>query len=189
MVFLTVEEVFALAEEVANPPRPNSHPLQVWPAYGLLVRFAAFTGLDFTRANIIMVCLPLVLISATFTHLNARMSLNRQAARRAAGKTNAPSGDNAAMMQQQMQMMNKMMLWVFPVMIIASGFLWHIGLLFYMLTNNVWTFFQSMWLNNKMDREEAAEEARKVELKRTTAPAPGARTKDRRTKKQRKQGK
>lgn len=45
MVFLTAEEVFALANEVANPPRPASHPCQHWPAYGLLVRFAAFTGL------------------------------------------------------------------------------------------------------------------------------------------------
>ena len=75
------------------------------------------------------------------------------------------------------------------ISLFATGVIWHIGLLFYMLTNNVWTFFQSMWLNNKMDAEEAAEEARKVELKRTTAPAPGARTKDHRTKKQRKQGK
>ena len=149
--------------------------------------FAAFTGLDFTRANIIMVCLPLVLISATFTHLNARMSMNRQAARRAAGKVNTPSGDNAAMMQQQMQMMNKMMLWVFPVMIIASGFLWHIGLLFYMLANNVWTFFQTRIVFAKMDAEEEAEERAKAEAKRASAPVVGARKVDKRSKKQRKQ--
>ncbi len=45
MVFLTPEEVFVLAHEVANPPRPKRHPQLQWPAYGLLVRFAAFTGL------------------------------------------------------------------------------------------------------------------------------------------------
>lgn len=45
MVFLTPDQVFALAREVANPPRPARHPQQQWPAYGLLVRFAAFTGL------------------------------------------------------------------------------------------------------------------------------------------------
>ena len=45
MVFLTADQVFALAHEVANPPRPARHPQQQWPAYGLLVRFAAFTGL------------------------------------------------------------------------------------------------------------------------------------------------
>ena len=45
MQFLTAEEVFALADEVANPPRPRSQPLRTFPQYGLLVRFAAFTGL------------------------------------------------------------------------------------------------------------------------------------------------
>lgn len=45
MVFLTADQVFALADEVAHPPRPPRHPQLEWPAYGLLVRFAAFTGL------------------------------------------------------------------------------------------------------------------------------------------------
>lgn len=45
MQFLTAEEVFALAHEVAHPPRPRSQPLRTYPQYGLLVRFAAFTGL------------------------------------------------------------------------------------------------------------------------------------------------
>ena len=151
--------------------------------------FAAFGTADLTRAKIIAVCAPLVILCAAFTHLNARIMINRQEARKAAGKGPKPQGEMAEMMQSQMGMMNKLMLWFFPVMILATGVIWHIGLLFYMLTNNVWTFFQSMWLNNKMDAEEAAEEARKVELKRTTAPAPGVRTKDHRTKKQRKQGK
>jgi site-specific recombinase XerC len=45
MQFLTAEEVFAVAHEIANPPRPRSQPLRTYPHYGLLVRFAAFTGL------------------------------------------------------------------------------------------------------------------------------------------------
>ena len=45
MQFLTAKEVFALADEVANPPRPRSQPLRTYPQYGLLVRVAAFTGL------------------------------------------------------------------------------------------------------------------------------------------------
>ena len=151
--------------------------------------FAAFGNADLTRANIIAVCAPLVVLCAAFTHFNARIMINRQAARKTAGKTAKPQGEMAAMMESQMGMMNKMMLWFFPIMILATGVIWHIGLLFYMLTNNVWTFFQTRFLNNKMDAEEAAEEARKVEMKRTTAPAPGARKVDRRTKKQRKQGK
>ena len=45
MQFLTAEEVFALADAVEHPPRPRSQPLRTYPQYGLLVRFAAFTGL------------------------------------------------------------------------------------------------------------------------------------------------
>lgn len=92
------------------------------------------------------------------------------------------------MMQQQMAMMGKMMLWVMPGMLVISGFIWPIGLLFYMLSNTVWTFVQTRMVNNHMDREEEAEEQAKIELKRTTAPKPGARKRDTRTKKQRKQG-
>ncbi|MGP5241765.1 membrane protein insertase YidC [Corynebacterium flavescens] len=137
-----------------------------------------------TQAAFIIV--PLIAVIAVLTHFNARMTLSRQEARRAAGKTVAPQGQNAEMMQQQMAMMNKMMLWFMPAMLVFSGFIWPIGLLFYMLSNTVWTFFQTRLVFAKMDREEEAEEAAKVELKRTTAPKPGARKKDARTKKQRK---
>lgn len=150
--------------------------------------FAAFTGVDLTRGHIVAVCLPLVLICALFTHLNARFSVDRQKARRASGKTAAPQGEQAAMMEAQMGMMNNMMLWIMPIMIVASGVVWHIGLLFYMLSNNIWTFFQTRIVYNKMDQEEEEEEERKREAKRATAPAVGARKVDKRSKKQRKQG-
>lgn len=45
MVFLTAEQIMDLAHEVANPPRPARHTARSWPAYGLLVRLAAWTGL------------------------------------------------------------------------------------------------------------------------------------------------
>lgn len=132
------------------------------------------------------IVVPLIAIIAALTHFNAKASIDRQEARRLSGKTAAPQGENAEMMQQQMAMMNKLMLWVMPGMLVVSGFIWPIGLLFYMLSNTVWTFFQTRWVYAKMDKEEAAEEAAKIELKRTSAPKPGARKIDKRTKKQRK---
>jgi integrase len=45
MVFLTADEVLKLAHHVANPPRPARHAQKHWPAYSLLVRLVAFTGL------------------------------------------------------------------------------------------------------------------------------------------------
>ena len=143
-------------------------------------------GADFTRFNVIVVAVPLVLTIALLTHLNARFTVGRQEARRAAGKTPQPTGDNAEMMQMQMGMMNKMMLWVMPAITLATGFIWTIGLLFYMLTNTVWTFIQTRIIYTKMYREEEAEEEAKREAKRSSAPAPGVRKVDKTTKKQRK---
>ena len=143
-------------------------------------------GADFTRFNVIVVAVPWVLTIALLTHLNARFTVGRQEARRAAGKTPQPTGDNAEMMQMQMGMMNKMMLWVMPAITLATGFIWTIGLLFYMLTNTVWTFIQTRIIYTKMDREEEAEEEAKREAKRSSAPAPGVRKVDKTTKKQRK---
>src|SRR5699024_7888804 len=98
---------------------------------------------DVTTFQAAVIIVPLIIVIATLTHLNARTSLDRQEARRAAGKTQAPQGQNAEMMQQQMAMMSKMMLWVMPGMLVISGFIWPIGLLFYMLANTVWTFVQT----------------------------------------------
>ncbi|MDY3127707.1 MAG: membrane protein insertase YidC [Corynebacterium sp.] len=142
---------------------------------------------DVTVGQAAVIIVPLIAIIAVLTHLNARLSLDRQEARRLSGKTPAPTGDNAEMMQAQMQMMSKMMLWVMPAMLVFSGFIWPIGLLFYMLSNTVWTYFQTRIVYNKMDEEEAAEEQAKIEAKRTSAPKPGARKVDRRTKKQRRE--
>ncbi|QGU05893.1 membrane protein insertase YidC [Corynebacterium comes] len=145
--------------------------------------YAAFPNVEFSRIDTILVAVPLVLIIAVATHFNARMSIDRQKERIASGKQAAPTGDNAEMMAMQMGMMNKMMLWFMPATILFTGFLWHIGLLFYMVSNNIWTFFQQRYLFRKMDQEEAAEEEARKALKRTTAPAPGARTVQKKRKK------
>ena len=129
-------------------------------------------GITMSQAAVIIV--PLIVIIAVLTHFNARMSLNRQEARRASGKT-AARRVRTEMMQQQMAIMNKMMLWVMPGMLVFSGAIWPIGLLFYMLANTVWTFFQTRIVYKKMDEEEEARWLLKAELKRTSAPKPGVR--------------
>lgn len=85
----------------------------------------------------------MLLLSAVATHFNARISVNRHAA--------------AAVANPQANIMNKMMLWFFPIMILGTGVMWHVGLLTYMLTNNIWTFFQQYFLYKKMDREAGGE--------------------------------
>nr|WP_120492747.1 membrane protein insertase YidC [Corynebacterium lactis] len=129
-------------------------------------QYAAFTqpgtAADFTRMDIIIVAVPLIIISALATHFNARMSVSRTQARQASGLQARQEG----VMGQQMDMMNKMMLWFFPIMILATGFLWHIGLLVYMVTNNIWTYFQQRYIFGKLDEEEARELAEKKAAKK-----------------------
>ena len=150
-------------------------------------QYVAFQPVDFTRLNITLVIIPLIALIVIFIHFNARFTLDRQKARQASGKTATPSGPNAEMMQMQQNMMSGMMLWVLPAMTIMTGFIWSIGLLVYMLTNTVWTFFQTRMTYNKMDREEEAEEQARREAAAASAPAVGARKRDRRSKKQRAQ--
>lgn len=132
--------------------------------------FHAFASWDFTRAQIVAVAMPLVLVIVLATHFNARLSVNRQEERRRTGKQQAPANDQMAM---QANMMNRMMLWIMPGTILVTGAFWHLGLLFYMVSNNIWTFFQSRWIFAKIDREEEEEEAAIREAKRASAPKPG----------------
>lgn len=141
---------------------------------------------DVTSAQAAVIIVPLIAIIAVVTHLNARFNLRRQEARKAAGKVAPPSGKNAEMMEMQTKLMNKMMLWFLPGTLIFSGAIWPLGLLFYMLSNTTWTFFQTHIVYKQMDAEEEAEEQAKLEAKRSSAPKPGARKVDNRSKKQRK---
>lgn len=112
---------------------------------------------------ILAVTIPLLLLSAFATHMNARASISRQ----------TPS----AMANNQANIMNKMMLWFFPIMILGTGVMWHVGLLTYMVTNNIWTFFQQKIIFGKMDKEKKEKEEAIQESHKQTAPKPGVKPK------------
>lgn len=138
-------------------------------------KYGAFSpdgSVDFTKMNIILIVVPLMLASAVMMHFSARMSLNRQKQRQAA---NPNKNTQSAQMQMQMDMMQKLMLWIMPVMYLMGGFVWQVGLALYMFTNNAWTLIQQVLLFKKMDAEEAAEKEAKAAAKRTNAPKVGAR--------------
>ncbi|MBP3088264.1 membrane protein insertase YidC [Corynebacterium sp. sy017] len=134
--------------------------------------YAAFQPVDFTRVSIMLVAVPLIVLIVAATHMNARLSVARQKERIASGKQKAATSSQA---QMQADIMNKMMLWFFPLTILFTGVFWHIGLLMYMASNNIWTFFQQRMVFAKMDAEEEAEIQAKKEAKRASAPKPGQR--------------
>lgn len=115
--------------------------------------------LDFARWNIIVVAVPLMIISAVTTHLNARVSLSRQSPEAAANP--------------QAKIMNQLMLWAFPIGILVTGAFWPMAILVYMVTNNLWTLAQQYYLYEKMAKEDDAAALQRREEQKSLAPKVG----------------
>lgn len=131
-------------------------------------------GLNGVRSTVIAVGIPLTVLAAIATHLTSRRSIARQ---------------------QQMQtepnpqaaIMNKVMLYVFPLGVLAFGAFFPLAIAIYYLSNNTWTFGQLALVHRIQDRKlaekslivEAAKEEAKYSkplpgARPTTKPAPGA---------------
>lgn len=121
------------------------------------------------RDAIIWWGIPLTILAGIATHLTSRRSVARQAT------MNIDAAGNP-----QTAIMNKVMLYVFPIFVVVGGPFFPLAILFYWLANNSWTFGQ-LWLAHRLqDRRKAAEpvvvEEAKQAIKYST-PKPGARPK------------
>ncbi len=124
------------------------------------VAFSADGSIDFTRADIIILVIPLVIISSIATHMNSRASVARQSA--------------AAMENPQTRIMNNLALYVFPLGILVSGAFFPVAILLYWVSNNLWTYVQQHVVFGYIEKEEEAEKAAKLEKRANNAPKPGA---------------
>ncbi|GGF16233.1 membrane protein insertase YidC [Williamsia phyllosphaerae] len=125
------------------------------------VAFSADGVIDFTRAHIIYLVIPLVIISSIATHMNSRASVARQGA--------------AALENPQTAIMNKLALYVFPLGILVSGAFFPVAILLYWVSNNLWTYGQQHIVFNRIEKEDEAKKAAKQEKLKANAPKPGAR--------------
>jgi YidC/Oxa1 family membrane protein insertase len=118
------------------------------------------TEMGATRPAVIAVALPLAILAGFLTHLTSRHSIARQ---------------NAAAATPQTAIMNKVMLYLFPIGIPigAAIFPFPIGLLIYWLANNAWTLMQQAVVYRKIDREETEKKTAAKEKRNTLAPKPG----------------
>ncbi|QUH00168.1 membrane protein insertase YidC [Saccharopolyspora erythraea] len=113
-----------------------------------------------TRADMIMVGVPLMIIASVATFFSMRISMKRQT--------------EAAMANPQTAMMGKLMMYIAPVGAIVSGPFLPIAVLLYWMANNFWTLGQAHFLTNKIDREEQkAKEAEIAAKKEAPRPKPG----------------
>ena len=121
------------------------------------------TGLDafteFSRAAVIGVSVPLMLLAGIATYFNSRASVARQSAEAAANPQTA--------------MMNKLALYVFPLGVVVGGPFLPIAIIIYWVSNNIWTFGQQHYVFNRIEKEEEAKKDEALARRAANAPAPG----------------
>ena len=108
-----------------------------------------------------IVMVPLMIAAGIFTHITARHSVARQQAQQ------------GAMDNTQAAVMQKLMLYVFPIGVVVGAPFLPLAILFYWVSNNLWTLGQQYLVYKKIDSEEAEKREKATEASRTLAPRPG----------------
>jgi YidC/Oxa1 family membrane protein insertase len=114
---------------------------------------------DISRWQIAAVAIPLTIVAGVLTHLTAKHSVERQTAAQAANP--------------QAAMMNKLMVYLFPVGVVAGGPFFPLAILLYWLSNNLWTLAQQRVVYQRIDAEEAEKKETAVAQRQALAPRPG----------------
>ncbi|ATE57894.1 MULTISPECIES: membrane protein insertase YidC [Actinosynnema] len=116
-----------------------------------------------SRTAVMAVAIPLAVVAAVATHFTGRHSVARQT--------------QAAAENPQTAIMNKLVVYVFPLGALAGGFFFPVAILLYWLSNNGWTLMQQRVVYGRIDREEAAQKAAAIEQRQNLAPKPGTKPK------------
>jgi YidC/Oxa1 family membrane protein insertase len=110
-------------------------------------------------AQMLIVMIPLMIAAGVFTHITARHSVARQT---------AAQGDNP-----QTAIMNKLMLYVFPIGVVVGAPFLPLAVLLYWVSNNLWTLGQQYIVYRRIDAEESAKAEQKTATQQARAPRPG----------------
>ena len=135
-----------------------TQPIDQW--YAFVPKGAA---IDFTRGQIVIVVIPMMIVASIATHMNSRASVKRQPA--------------AALENPQTRMMNMLALYVFPLGILVTGPFFPVAILLYWMSNNIWTYGQQHLVFGRIEKEEEADRLLKQEKLKANAPKPGAKPK------------
>ena len=121
----------------------------------------AFT--EFSRAAVIGVGAPVMILAGIATYFNSRASVARQSPEAAANPQTA--------------MMNKLALYVFPLGVVVGGPFLPLAIILYWFANNIWTFGQQHYVFGMIEKEEEAKKQEAIARRAAHAPAPGAKPK------------
>lgn len=128
-----------------------------WATQGPAVLEAAGTSLP----NMIIVMAPLMIAAGVFTHITARHSVARQNA-------SAAASDNP-----QTAIMQKLMLYVFPIGVVVGAPFLPLAILLYWVSNNLWTLGQQYLVYKKIDQEQSEKREQITATRQALAPKVG----------------
>jgi YidC/Oxa1 family membrane protein insertase len=117
----------------------------------------AVLGTSITSMLIVMI--PLMIAAGIFTHITARHSVARQT--------------EAQLANPQSAIMNKLMLYVFPIGVVVGAPFLPLAVLLYWVSNNLWTLGQQYVVYKRIDAEESEKKAQVVAERQARAPRPG----------------
>ena len=126
-----------------------------WVTQGEAVLNAAGTSIT----SMIIVMIPLMIAAGIFTHITARHSVARQT---------AAQGENP-----QTAIMNKVMLYLFPLGVVVGAPFLPLAILLYWVSNNLWTLGQQYIVYKRIDAEQTAKAVEKKEIQQARAPKVG----------------
>jgi YidC/Oxa1 family membrane protein insertase len=126
-----------------------------WVLQGEQVLNAAGTSI----ASMLIVMIPLMIAAGIFTHITARHSVARQTAAQAENPQTA--------------IMNRLMLYVFPIGVVVGAPFLPLAVLLYWVSNNLWTLGQQYVVYRRIDAEESAKREQAASVRQARAPRPG----------------
>ncbi len=110
-------------------------------------------------SQMLVVMIPLMIAAGIFTHITARHSVARQT---------AAQGENP-----QTAIMNKLMLYIFPIGVVVGAPFLPLAVLLYWVANNLWTLGQQYVVYRRIDVEETAKRDEATANRQARAPRPG----------------
>lgn len=115
---------------------------------------------DISRWQIAIVAIPLTIVAGILTHLTAKHSVERQNPAQVAANPQAA-------------IMNKLMVYLFPLGVVAGGPFFPLAILLYWLSNNLWTLGQQRLVYQRIDAEDAEKKEAAIVQRQSLAPRPG----------------
>jgi YidC/Oxa1 family membrane protein insertase len=111
--------------------------------------------------SMIIVMIPLMIAAGIFTHITARHSVARQVA-------SGQGSDNP-----QTAIMQKLMLYVFPIGVVVGAPFLPLAVLIYWVANNLWTLGQQYIVYRRIDAEQAEKREQTTATRQALAPKVG----------------